>query len=134
MYAGAHARRRCVALAAALLFVFQALIGSSALAASGLVPGKSGATTIICTASGPRVVILDIESPAQDVEQHSGGLPHCCVAGCAMLGGSLLPELFVLAWLVPATEHVLPRPAIVVDFSSALARRPQKSRAPPLPA
>ncbi|MGE8613883.1 MAG: DUF2946 family protein [Achromobacter veterisilvae] len=134
MYTGANARRRCVALAAALLFVFQALIASSALAASGMAPGRAGATTIICTASGPRVVTLDVQSPAQDTQQHSGALPHCCVAGCAMLGGATLPELFVLAWLLPAaTPAVVPRPDIEVHFSSAVARLPQKSRAPPLP-
>lgn len=132
MYTGANARRRCVALAAALLFVFQALIASSALASSGLASGKAGATTIICTASGPRVVTLDIQAPGQDMEQHSGALPHCCTAGCAMLGGATLPELFVLAWLLPAATPVLPRPNIEIPFSSALARLPQKSRAPPL--
>ncbi|WP_427998721.1 DUF2946 family protein [Achromobacter sp.] len=132
MYTGANASRRCVALAAALLFVFQALIASSALASSGLAPGKAGATTIICTASGPRVVTLDIQGPAQDMEQHSGALPHCCTAGCAMLGGATLPELFILAWLLPAAAPVVPRPNIEIPFSSALARLPQQSRAPPL--
>ena len=131
MYTGANAGRRCVALAAALLFVFQALIASSALAASGLAAGRAGATTIVCTASGPRVVTLDIQRPAQDAEQHSGALPHCCVAGCAMLGGATLPELFVLAWLLPMVAPVVPRPGVEVHFSSARARLPQKSRAPP---
>jgi len=132
MYTGAHASRRCVALAAALLFVFQALIASSALAASGFPPGKAGATTIICTASGPRVVTLDVQGPSQDARQHSGALPHCCAAGCAMLGGATLPELFVLAWLLPVAAPVVPRPGVEIHFSSALARLPQKSRAPPL--
>ncbi|ASC63174.1 hypothetical protein B9P52_02240 [Achromobacter denitrificans] len=134
MYTRVLANRRCVALAAALLFVFQALIASSALAASGLASGKAGALTIICTASGPRVVALDIQHPAQDAEQHSGALPHCCVTGCAMLGGATLPELFVLAWLLPAVTPVVPRPSVEVHFSSALARLPQKSRAPPFTA
>nr|WP_244240458.1 hypothetical protein [Achromobacter agilis] len=77
------------------------------------------------------MVTLDIQRPAQDAEQHSGALPHCCAAGCAMLGGATLPELFVLAWLLPVAAPGVPRPGIAVYFSSALARLPQKSRAPP---
>ena len=66
-----------------------ALIASAALAGPSTAPG---ATTIICTASGPRVVTLDAGGGlAQDVQQHSGALPHCCFAGCAMLGGAALP-------------------------------------------
>ena len=61
MRAHANAGRRWVALAAMALFVFQALIASSALASSGQGSGQAGATTIICTASGPRVVALDSE-------------------------------------------------------------------------
>ncbi len=130
MHTAINANRRWVALAAALLFVFQALIASSSMASPGPAPGKT-ATTIVCTASGPRVVSLDISGATQDASQHSGSLPHCCVAGCAMLSGATLPELFVLAWLLPEAAPVLPRPSVAVHFSSALARLPQKSRAPP---
>ncbi|EHK65596.1 DUF2946 family protein [Achromobacter arsenitoxydans] len=124
--------RRWISLFAAILFVFQSLIASSALATpAGGVSG--GATTIICTASGPRVVSLGLDDAGQGAEQHSGAMPHCCVAGCAMLGGATLPELWLLAWLVPtvAQPDAAP-PAVVTHFSSALARLQQRSRAPPI--
>ncbi|MCZ8398728.1 DUF2946 family protein [Achromobacter ruhlandii] len=126
---GAPVRRRWTALAAVLLFVFQALIASAALAGPGTTPGAS---TIICTASGPRVVTLDADGVAQDARQHSGALPHCCFAGCAMLGGAPLPGLALLAWLLPGTPPLLPAPTIDIHFSSAQARLPRQSRAPPL--
>jgi hypothetical protein len=65
MHASAYARRRWVALVAMALFVFQALIASSALAASGIGTGKPGVTTIVCTASGPRVVTLDADGKSR---------------------------------------------------------------------
>ncbi|QVQ28323.1 DUF2946 family protein [Achromobacter deleyi] len=132
MHTCATAGRRWVALLAAALFVFQALIASSAVAAPRAVAGNAGATTIICTASGPRVVTLDIEGAKQGAEQHSGALPHCCAAGCAMLGGATLPALWLLAWLLPAqAQPDAAPPAVITHFSSALARLPQQSRAPP---
>ena len=131
MHTGALVRRRWTALAAAFLFVFQALIASAALAGPG---GAPGATTIICTASGPRVVTLDADGGvAQAAQQHSGALPHCCLAGCAMLGGAPLPGLAVLAWLLPGTPQELPAATIDIHFSSAQARLPRQPRAPPLP-
>lgn len=136
MPAHANHRRRWVALAAAALFVFQALIASLALTGPGLASGKTGAavTAIICTASGPRVVTLDIQAPEQSSGQHSGEFPHCCVAGCAMLDGALPPELFLLAWLLPpATRLVAPLP-VETHFSSVLLLLQQRSRAPPLAA
>ncbi|GAB1845695.1 hypothetical protein MyNCGM683_05180 [Achromobacter xylosoxidans] len=130
MHTGAVARRRCTALVAVFLFVFQALIASAALAGPSTAPG---ATTIICTASGPRVVTLDAGGGlAQDVQQHSGALPHCCFAGCAMLGGAALPGMALLAWLLPSTPLALPAPTIDIHFSSAQARLPRQPRAPPL--
>jgi len=123
--------RRWISLFAAVLFVFQALIASSALAAPRSGAGSAGATTIICTASGPRVVSLDIAGADQG-EQHSGALPHCCVAGCAMLGGATLPELWLLAWLLPTlAQPDAAAPAVVSHFSSAVARLQQQPRAPP---
>ena len=135
MHMCAAAGRRWISLFAAVLFVFQALVASSALAAPRGGAGSAGATTIICTASGPRVVTLDVEGVGQGAQQHSGAMPHCCVAGCAMLGGATLPELWLLAWLLPtlAQPDAAP-PAVVSHFSSALARLQQRSRAPPLPA
>ena len=134
MYTSATAARRWVSLFAAALFVFQALIASAALAApspAGM-SGAAGATTIICTASGPRVVTIGVDSATQGVAQHSGGMPHCCVAGCAMLGGATLPGLWLLAWLLPALAQPVAAPAAdVPHFSSALARLPQQPRAPP---
>lgn len=127
----ANSGRRWVAFVAMALFAFQALIASSALASSFQEPGKPGATTIICTASGPRVVTLDVNGATPVAKQHSGALPHCCTAGCAMLGGAALPGLFLLAWLLPAApaevRAVVPGP----HFSSVLTRLQQRSRAPP---
>lgn len=135
MHGCATAGRRWVALLVAALFVFQALIASAALAAPRTVAGNAGATTIICTASGPRVVTLDIEGATQGAEQHSGALPHCCTAGCAMLGGATLPALWLLAWLLPvAAQPDAAPPAATPHFSSALARLQQRSRAPPFSA
>lgn len=126
MHTGANTGRRWTALAAAFLFVFQALIASAAL------PGP-GATTIICTASGPRVVTLDAEGGvAQDTQQHSGALPHCCFAGCAMLGAAALSGLLPLAWRLPVVRQALPAPTVDIHFSSAQARLPRQSRAPPV--
>ncbi|WP_175168866.1 DUF2946 family protein [Achromobacter kerstersii] len=135
MYVCANASRRWVALVAMTLFVFQALIASTAVAAAGLASGAGTTTTIICTASGPRVVTVGAESKAQGRhQQHSGALPHCCTAGCAFLSGLVLPELFFLAWFVPAATYVAPPPVVDTPFSSALARSQQRTRAPPLAA
>nr|WP_312477360.1 DUF2946 family protein [Achromobacter ruhlandii] len=130
----ANANRRWVALVAMTLFVFQALIAPTAVAAGGLASGAGAMTTIICTASGPRVVTVGAESKAQGRQQHSGALPHCCAAGCAFLSGLVLPELFFLAWFVPAATYVSPPPVVDTPFSSALARSQQRTRAPPLAA
>jgi hypothetical protein len=145
MYRCATAARRWVSLFAAALFVFQAMIASAALAGSGGAGGAGGspvfgATTIICTASGPRVVTIGQEGAipganqdaAPDAAQHSGAMPHCCVAGCAMLGGASLPALWLLAWLLPTLAQPDAPPATLdPHFSSALARLPQQPRAPP---
>ena len=130
MRAHANAGRRWVALAAMALFVFQALIASSALASSGQGSGQAGATTIICTASGPRVVALDSEDAAQHASQQGGALPQCCTAGCAMPGGITPPALFLQ---LAGARHPPCRagPAAAPYLSSALARLPQRSRAPP---
>jgi len=149
MYRCATAARRWVSLFAAALFVFQALIASAALAGAGGAGGAGGspvfgATTIICTASGPRVVTIGQEGAipgsipgahqyaTPDAAQHSGAMPHCCVAGCAMLGGASLPALWLLAWLLPTLAQPDAPPATHdPHFSSALARLPQQPRAPP---
>ena len=130
MRAHANAGRRWVALAAMALFVFQALIASSALASSGQGSGQAGATTIICTASGPRVVALDSEDAARHASQQGGALPQCCTAGCALPGGITPPALFLYSWLAPVIHLAAPAPAAAPYLSSALARLPQRSRAP----
>ena len=120
------------------LFVFQALIASSALASSGQGSGQAGATTIICTASGPRVVALDSEDAAQHASQQGGALPQCCTAGCAMPGGITPPALFLYSWLAPSStmpRRRLPRlpisPAPWRDCRSGRARRlPPDARYP----
>lgn len=148
MHTSATLGRRWVSLFAAALFVFQALIASSALAGPRV--GSGGVTTIICTASGPRVVTLGLESiegterlnslkslnsvdsATQGAAQHSGAMPHCCVAGCAMLGGATLPGLWRLAWTLPAIAQPSAAPAAAVPrFCSAHARLQQRPRAPP---
>ena len=135
MRAHANAGRRWVALAAMALFVFQALIAPSALASSGQGSGQgsgqAGATTIICTASGPRVVALDSEDAARHASQQGGALPQCCTAGCALPGGITPPALFPYSWLAPVIHLAAPAPAAAPYLSSALARLPQRSRAPP---
>ncbi|WP_434642799.1 DUF2946 family protein [Achromobacter piechaudii] len=134
MFTPTNASRRWVAIVAMLLFVFQALIASSAVAAAGLASGKGALTTIICTASGPRVMTVDGAAQAQGSQQHSGALPHCCTAGCAMLSSMPLAELFVLAWFVPSATYVVPTPPVETPFSSAFAQLQQRTRAPPLSA
>lgn len=131
MRAYANYGRRWVAFVAMALFAFQALIASSALASS-LGVGRSGATTIICTASGPRVVMLDADGVMPGAKQHSGALPHCCTVGCAMLGGAALPGMFLLAWLLPAAPAEVRAAVSPPHFSSILARLQQRSRAPPV--
>ncbi|WP_312438441.1 DUF2946 family protein [Achromobacter sp.] len=133
MYTSAATARQWVSLFAAALFVFQALIASAALAAPSPagISGSAGATTIICTASGPRVVTIGVEGATQGAEQHSGAMPHCCVAGCAMLGGATLTGLWLLAWLLPTLAQPDMAPAAdVPHFTSAHARL-QQPRAPP---
>ena len=125
----ANSGKRWGALVAVTLFVFQALIASFALASPGLT--STGATTIICTASGPRVVTQDAEGSMPGTKQHSGVLSHCCTAGCAMLGGIVLPGLFATAGVLPATESVVRTSVTTPQFSGCLARLLQQSRAPP---
>lgn len=131
MYTGAHAGRRWVAILAMILFVFQSLIASSAVAAAGLASGNNAMTTIICTASGPRVVIMDGAAKTQDGQQHSGALPHCCTAGSALASAMPLADLFVLAWFIPSASYVIPTPPAETPFSSAFAQLQQRTRAPP---
>ena len=114
------------------LFVFQALIASSALASSGQGSGQAGATTIICTASGPRVVALDSEDAAQHASQQGGALPQCCTAGCAMPGGITPPALFLYSWLAPVIHHAAPAPA-AAPISPAPWRDCRSGRARRLP-
>ena len=66
-----------------------ALIASSALASSGQGSGRAGATTIICTASGPRVVALDSEDAARHASQQGGALPNAAPPVARCRAGSL---------------------------------------------
>ncbi|WP_445659083.1 DUF2946 family protein [Achromobacter sp. NCFB-sbj8-Ac1-l] len=136
------AARRGVAWLAVALLVFQSLVASAAFGAPAAVARGQGASVILCTASGPRVVALDAvpPGPQADISAHAHGgwdgggtLPHCCASTCAMLGGACPPALAGVAWRLPdlgptaplASEDGAPR------WRNAPAWRPQQSRAPP---
>jgi hypothetical protein len=94
------AARRGVAWLAVALLVFQSLVASAAFSAPAPVARGQGASVILCTASGPRVVALDAvpPGPQADISAHAHGgwdgggtLPHCCASTCAMLGGACPP-------------------------------------------
>ena len=136
------AARRAVAWLAAALLVFQSLVASTAFGApapavSAAASGK-GASVILCTASGPRVMVLEADSPAgpsaagHDAGAKGGPLPHCCASTCAMLGGACPPAPAGVAWRLPAALPALP---FVADAAPRLrgepAWLPQQSRAPP---
>lgn len=130
------ARTSLTALVAAVLLVFHSVIASAALGTLAVGSGADGTTTIVCTASGPRVIVLDTGHAPDSPEQgpHTGALPHCCTAGCAMLGGANLPVLYLLAWFLPPPPEPAAAPAFEPpSFTSVLARSPGRPRAPPLP-
>ena len=131
MHRSAYRRSKWAALAATLLLIFQTLIASMAM--SAVMPGgEPGASTIICTANGPRVVVIHMDGNSQDTQQHSGALPHCCGGGCVMLGGAIPPELLILAWLLPQQKTApVFQNAPSAHFSSVLAHLRRRSRAPP---
>ncbi|WP_175189357.1 hypothetical protein [Achromobacter dolens] len=136
------ATRRAVAWLAAALLVFQSLVASAAFgapapAASAGVSGN-GASVILCTASGPRVVVLAADTPASpsaaghDAGALGGPLPHCCASTCAMLGGACPPAPADIAWRLPAELPALP---FAIDVAPHPRGEPlwlpQQSRAPP---
>ncbi|WP_175167783.1 DUF2946 family protein [Achromobacter sp. CF-sbj1-Ac2-l] len=136
------ATRRAVAWLAAALLVFQSLVASAAFgapapAASAGVSGN-GASVILCTASGPRVVVLAADAPASpsaaghDAGALGGPLPHCCASTCAMLGGACPPAPAGIAWRLPAELPALP---FAIDVAPHPRGEPlwlpQQSRAPP---
>lgn len=130
--------RRAVAWLAAALLVFQSLVASAAHGATAsAVPGK-GASVILCTASGPRVVALEADVPASpSMAGHAAGdkggpLSHCCASICAMLGGACPPAPAGVAWRLPAA---LPALLFAADVAPPArgepAWRQRQSRAPP---
>ncbi len=136
------AARRAVAWLAAALLVFQSLVASAAFgapapAASAGVSGN-GASVILCTASGPRVVVLAADAPVSpsaaghDAGALGGPLPHCCASTCAMLGGAGPPAPAGIAWRLPAELPALP---FAIDVAPHPRGEPlwlpQQSRAPP---
>ncbi|WP_081273489.1 hypothetical protein [Achromobacter dolens] len=136
------ATRRAVAWLAAALLVFQSLVASAAFgapapAASAGVSGN-GASVVLCTASGPRVVVLAADAPASpsaaghDAGALGGPLPHCCASTCAMLGGACPPAPAGIAWRLPAELPALP---FAIDVAPHPRGEPlwlpQQSRAPP---
>lgn len=133
------AARRAVALLAVALLVFQSLVASAALGAPAPAAGGQGAAVILCTASGPRVMVLDAAPAGSPGHAHSGWdtaggtLPHCCASTCAMLGGACPPTPAALAWRLPALGPAVPAPALDTppQWRNAPAWRPQQSRAPP---
>lgn len=134
------AARRALGWLTAGLLVFQSLVASTALGAPLPMDAATGASVILCTASGPRVVTLDGADAAADtapavppVPHGVGGtLPHCCTASCAMLTGAGPPAFAGLAWRLPLAAPALPRAARATPCPhGAPAWLPQQSRAPP---
>lgn len=136
------AARRGVAWLAVALLVFQSLVASAAFGAPTPVAHRQGATVILCTASGPRVVALDAlpPGPQADISAHAHGgwdgggtLPHCCASTCAMLGGACPPAPAGVAWRLPALRPAAPQASEngAPRWRNAPDWRPQQSRAPP---
>lgn len=141
------ATRRALAWLAAGLLVFQSLVASAALGGALSAVAGQGASVILCTASGPRVVALDdvdavgahaaAATPAQaavHLTSHAAGgtLPHCCAASCAMLAGAGPPAFAGSAWRLPPQPAALPRASQSgLCPRGATAWLPQQSRAPP---
>lgn len=134
------AARRALAWLAAGLLVFQSLVASAAFGAPAPAVAARGASVILCTASGPRMVALDganvatAAAPAAFPATHGAGgaLPHCCAANCAMLTGAGPPAFAGLAWHLPVAAPALPRAAPAAPCPRGRAARlPQQSRAPP---
>lgn len=131
--------RRGVALLAVTLLVFQSLVASAAFGAPLHAAGGQGAAVILCTASGPRVMVLDAAPAGSAAHTPSGWdtaggtLPHCCASTCALLGGACPPTPAGLAWRLPAIGPALSAPVgdATPQWRSAPAWRPQQSRAPP---
>lgn len=133
------AARRAVAWMAVALLVFQSLVASAAFGAPAPKVGGQGASVILCTASGPRVMVLDAAPGGSPAQAHSAWetagatLPHCCASTCAMLGGACPPTPAGLAWRLPDRGPALPAPAVdaTPPWRNAPDWRPQQSRAPP---
>ena len=96
-----------------------------------------GVTTIVCTASGPRVITLQADgstAPLSKDSPHTGAMPHCCTAGSPLLDAGLLPVLLVLSWPLdkPAPSYLPahhPDPLIPAGW---LDDAPGRPRGPPL--
>ncbi|WP_185949955.1 DUF2946 family protein [Bordetella trematum] len=122
-----------IALIAALLFAFHSVVAASALGMLRV----DGVTTIVCTASGPRVITLQADgstAPLSKDSPHTGAMPHCCTAGSPLLDAGLLPVLLVLSWPLanPAPSYLPahnPDPLIPAGW---LDDAPGRPRGPPL--
>lgn len=133
------AARRAVAWLTAVLLIFQSLVASAAFGAAMPAAGGQGAAVILCTASGPRVMVLDAAPGGSSAHAHGGWnaaggtLPHCCASTCAMLGGACPPASAGLAWRLPVLGPALPAPRrdAAPQWRNAPDWRPQQSRAPP---
>ncbi len=141
MRAGTRSRAASwIASLAAFLIAFYSLMSAAALAGSPVSASGGGATTIICTATGPRVITLDVAAAGSDhtltakaALGHGSTLPHCCSGGCAMAGTAVLPTLYLLAWALPALPA--PLPSYTLDApplaQGLLASSPGRPRGPP---
>ncbi|OZI34597.1 hypothetical protein CAL29_13970 [Bordetella genomosp. 10] len=121
---------------AAFVIAFYSLMSASALAGTVVSSTAGGATTIICTAAGPRVIKLDAGDSAtasKAVAEHGNTLPHCCSGGCAMAGAAVLPTLYLLAWMLPAGPASLPDFTVEAPPAAQglLASSPGRPRGPP---
>ena len=113
------------AILAAYLLVVQAAFAGMLLGAQAAPLRQADALNVLCSDRGAA------DDAGQAPAKHHG-LPNCCVAGCAMLGGGLAPG--------PSNDPVLHRPVIETTDSArpafeAPTRTPERtsttSRAPP---
>lgn len=113
-------RRRAWGVLAAYLIVVQAALAGLAL---GTQPVAADPFSVLCSSAAP----TDAPAPAKP----HGGLPDCCVAGCPMLGGGMLPPD-----VLPAAG---PTPSEIVDLTQGRSglgrslpeRSPRSTRGPP---
>lgn len=119
---------RWVALVAAYLLFFQALIGGFALGASAS-PAAPDPLSALCG--------IDTRAPDRTGQPQPAGqlhMPDCCSTGCSMFSGAPVP-VFVAVLLVPQlTAAPEPAPRRAAPVAAPAPRSPANPRAPPVQA